>query len=69
MLNQPKTFHLGGSVPETLLLENTVHSAICSNSYMVAKLRYNNYLDPPAITTCNVPIPWVLLITAVKHST
>jgi len=36
---------------------------------MVAKLSYNNCLDPTAITACNVPIPWVLLITAVKHST
>ena len=62
MLNQPKTLHLGGSVPE-----NIVQSAICSNSYMVAKLHYN-CLDPTAITTCNVPIPWVLLITVAKHS-
>jgi hypothetical protein len=69
MLNQPKTLHLGGSVPETLLPENTAQSAICSNIYMVAKLSYNNCLDPTAITTCKVPIPWVLLTTAVKHST
>ena len=69
MLNQPKTLHLVGSVPETLLPENTVQSAICSNSYMMTNLSYNNYLDPTAITISNVPIPCVLLVTAVKHST
>lgn len=56
-------------MPETLLPENTVQSVICSNSHKVTKLSYNNCLDPTAITTCNVPNPWVLLITAVKQST